>query len=167
MLVAMRADVEPAEAAETIGQAEAPTTENSLDTAVALHAARRISEYLIGHPETGPVTFQGELTGGDALSMPREAAVLLARILGHLANGESVDIVPGNAEFTIQQAADFLGVSRPRLIELLDDGEIEYRRVGAHRRIRFQDLRAYRAYGGLRLAPVPEQPLSTSHEPGE
>jgi hypothetical protein len=60
------------------------------------------------HPDTDPVTIQGELAGDDALVVPREAAVLLARVLSYLANGESVNVVPDSAELTTRQAADEL-----------------------------------------------------------
>ena len=37
-----------------------------------------------------------------------------------------------------------LSISRPSLIQLLDEGKIEYRRVGSHRRVRFDGLIAYK-----------------------
>lgn len=75
--------------------------------------------------------------------MPREAVELLATVLSHMAAGRTVSIVPEHAELTTQQAADMLNVSRPFLIGLLEAGEIDYRKVGTHRRIKAQSLIEY------------------------
>jgi excisionase family DNA binding protein len=131
------------------GQVDRVTNRGSGDAELALRAARRIGEYLTTHPGAGPVKIQGELAGDDALVVPREAAVLLAKILGFLANGEGVNVIPDLAELTTQQAAEFLNVSRPYLIRLLESGEIPFRLVGTHRRVRFRDLSEYNSRDDL------------------
>jgi excisionase family DNA binding protein len=118
--------------------------QGAADTELASRAARRINDYLTAHPGTDPVTLRGELAGDDALVVPREAAVMLAQVLSLLASGRGVQIIPDATELTTQQAAEFLNVSRPFLIGLLEAGEIPFRMVGTHRRIRFEDLREYR-----------------------
>ena len=114
------------------------------DAEIALRAARRIGDYLTAHPGAGPVRIQGELAGDDALVVPRQAAIMLAQILGFLANGQGVTVTPSNAMLTTQQAADFLNVSRPYLIKLLEAGDIPFEKVGTHRRVAFGELTDYR-----------------------
>jgi hypothetical protein len=67
-----------------------------VDPGVANRAARRIRDFLATHQGSGPLTLLGDLAGDDALVVPREAAVLLAQILGLLANGQGVQIIRGD-----------------------------------------------------------------------
>jgi excisionase family DNA binding protein len=62
-----------------------------------------------------------------------------------LAAGEGITIVPQGTTMTTQQAADFLGISRPTLVRLLEAGEIDYDKPGRHRRVQLEDLVAYQA----------------------
>ena len=76
----------------------------------------------------------------ETIELPAGAVKLLQAILEDMASGRAVTIVPQNAELTTQQVADFLNVSRPFLVQLLDQQKLPFRLVGTHRRIRFEDV---------------------------
>src|SRR5580704_16253213 len=115
-----------------------------VDTEIADRAARRINEYLEGHPDDDLIEAIGEVGTEDALVIPRPTAVMFAQILDLLAQGRGVQIFPKEVELSTQKAADMLNVSRPYLIGLLEAGRIPFRKVGRHRRVRFEDLMDYK-----------------------
>jgi excisionase family DNA binding protein len=86
------------------------------------------------------------LTDGSNLKidLSENAFLLLVQILKDMAKGSGIMIMPVHAELTTQQAADFLNVSRPFLIGLLEDGQLPFRTVGRHRRVRLEDILNYK-----------------------
>ena len=83
--------------------------------------------------------------GEEEIELPAGAVSLLARVLEAMAAGRGVTLAPEHAELTTVQAADVLNVSRPYLIKLLDEKAIPYRKVGTHRRVRMEDVLAYKS----------------------
>ena len=87
-----------------------------------------------------------ELTADGELSVrvPAQALRLFSEVLSLLADGSGVVVLQNDAELTTQQAAEMLGVSRPFLVKLIEEGELPARVVGTHRRVLTADLLAYK-----------------------
>jgi excisionase family DNA binding protein len=122
---------------------EPPVLPDDTDITAAVEALPHVRDFLASHLGHEVVRLVVEDEHGESLTVPRPAVELLARVLAHMAAGQGVSVVPSHAELTTQQAADMMNVSRPYLIGLLERGEIEYRKVGAHRRIKAESLLNY------------------------
>ncbi len=90
--------------------------------------------------------FQAKLVGanGEQIIIPDAIYQVLVQVVQAMASGKTISIIPQQQELTTQQAADFLNVSRPYLIKLLEHDEIPHIKVGSHRRVRFDDLMKYK-----------------------
>ena len=110
------------------------------DATLAGRAGRKLAA-LIGGMDPVPVRFGA---GDETIDIPTPAVRLLKGILEQMAHGNGVALTPLHAELTTRQAAELLQVSRTHLVQLLDDGRIPCRKVGAHRRVRAEDVLTYR-----------------------
>ncbi len=84
------------------------------------------------------------MAGDQRVEIPESILDVIQQAADILCAGGAVSIIPYDTALTTQQAADFLGVSRPYLISILDDEGIEYSYVGTHRRIALSEIDRYR-----------------------
>jgi excisionase family DNA binding protein len=80
----------------------------------------------------------------DKIIIPSRALKLLGDILKAMSEGKPISIVPIATEVTTQKAAEILGCSRPHLVKLIEEGAIPFVKVGKHRRLKFEDVIAYK-----------------------
>lgn len=80
----------------------------------------------------------------ERIKIPLSALKFLSEILKAMSQGKPFSLVPVATEVTTQKAAEILGCSRPHLVKLLEDGRIEYTKIGKHRRVKFEDVMNYK-----------------------
>lgn len=80
----------------------------------------------------------------ERIKIPLHALKLLAKILKETSQGKPISIVPLATEITTQAAAELLGCSRPHVVKLLEEGKINFTKIGKHRRIKYQDVVEYK-----------------------
>lgn len=104
---------------------------------IALETLKSKSRASLNEPSVPFGTSQG------SINLPIRAYKLLLEILSAMSLGEEVNLQILRRELTTQQAADLIGCSRPHLVKLLNEGRIEYFKVGKHRRLNLKDVLSY------------------------
>ena len=136
--------------------AMAPTLPSEADAVLAKETSRVLASH-IRNSDPMELRISDDPSPDGMVKLPLSAARMLVRILEEMARGNAVTLIPVHAELTTQEAAEMLNISRPSLIQLLDEGKIDYRRVGTHRRVRFEGLMKYkRAAEAARRAALEE-----------
>lgn len=143
---------------------EGPVPED--EVALAREALPVVKKYLAEPTKDAVVIAVEGDPDGRVQRLPRKALELLGSILANLAAGRPVQIIPGHAELTTQQAAEILNVSRPFLIGLLTAGEINYRMVGTHRRVTAESLLQYMREDDARRRSSADELTRLSEEMG-
>ena len=144
-------------------QTVAPT---EADTLLARESSRRLASCMFGRRASVRVQLLDEGEKGEPVEVPASALHLFLHLLTEMSQGNAVTLIPTPAELTTQQAADLLNVSRPYVVKLLDEGTIPSRLVGKYRRVRFDDLMAYKRKDDLARAKVLDQLTADAQELG-
>jgi excisionase family DNA binding protein len=125
-----------------------PTTQGTLpsktEVALARESGRILSTMLRSRTTTRQIHIRDSKGTSQTLRLPTSALRALLNVLTEIGQGNAVSILPIHAELTTQEAADLLDVSRPFLVQLLEQGDIPFHKVGTHRRVRYQDVIAYK-----------------------
>ncbi len=105
--------------------------------------AKDLLQHLDG--EDGARFVLWDTEAGDPIELDEGLFDLMRRILIDVSQNRAIQILPHAMELTTVQAAEFLQVSRPHLINQINLGRLKCRMVGTHRRIKLQDLIEYGA----------------------
>jgi len=144
---------------ETVAPSEA-------DALLARESSRRLATRKLGRKTSIRIQVLDDGEEAETVSVPASALRLFLHLLTEMAQGNAVTLIPTHAELTTQQAADLLNVSRPYVVKLLDEGRIPSRSVGKYRRVRFDDLMAFKRKDDDARAKVLDQLTTEAQELG-
>ena len=103
---------------------------------------------------------------GEQFELPPTLFEVLRFVGATLASGNGVTVVPRGVRLTTQEAADFLGISRPTLVKLLESGAMPFETVGRHRRVQLGDLIDYQEKEHAHRRAVLAQAARSNQESG-
>jgi len=120
-----------------------------------------VVDVLENDPQVSLITSRGV-----RVALPTGLRQVLDAAAQALLGGREVIVGSTDTFVTTQQAADFLGVSRPTMVRILDLGELPCDRPASHRRIRLTDLVDYKQKAASRRASL-DRLLDTSDDMAE
>ncbi|MGO8748348.1 MAG: helix-turn-helix domain-containing protein [Thermoguttaceae bacterium] len=144
---------------ETVAPSEA-------DALLARESSRLLATHKLGKQSSVRIQLLADGEEAETVAVPASALRLFLHLLVEMSQGNAVTLIPTHAEMTTQQAADLLRVSRPYLVKLLDEGKIPCRTVGKYRRVRFDDLMAYKRKDDEARAKILDQLTADAQELG-
>lgn len=112
------------------------------DVEQAKISSRTLSKY--ADVERVQLALRGSNGETDDLVLPGHVLQILLDVLSEMSRGNAISLIPRHQELSTQEAANLLNVSRPFFVGLLENGEIPFHKVGAHRRVRLTDVLEYK-----------------------
>ncbi len=141
-------------------------TPSEADAALARESSRLLATHKLGRRTSVRIQLLDNGKESETVAVPASALRVILHLLTEMSLGHAVTIIPTHAELTTQQAADLLNVSRPYIVKLLDEGKIPCRTVGKYRRVRFDDLMAFKQKDDNARAQVLDQLAAEAQELG-
>lgn len=108
-----------------------------------------VEAFLAAHDRVDPPTPEQHYLlsapgSGQGVEVPEQVLQVLRQVVGAMSSGQAVTVVPVSQSVSTTQAAVLLGVSRPTVVKLLEQGAMAYEQVRSHRRIDLDEVMAYR-----------------------
>lgn len=102
--------------------------------------ARRMIVAALDHSRAQKIALlSDDGTDGPTLELPPMALRFFAEVLGMMAERQPIVLMPSTHELSTQDVANFLNVSRPFVVKMIDEGKIGCRKVGRHRRVEMSE----------------------------
>lgn len=105
-------------------------------------------------------------TNGENIALPPELVLVLKDAVGAMSKGLAITISSVHRRITTNEAAALLGVTRPTLVKLLENGEIPFEQPGRHRRVLLADVLEYRERSSSRRKKALDQMVQIAEHSG-
>ncbi len=104
---------------------------------------------------------------GEEVELPPDIMEILGNVAAAMHNGRAITVAPTNTVLSTQEAADLLGISRPTLVRLLEEGAIPFMKPRRHRRVQLVDLLEYQERQRQRANQALSDIISDAHAFGD
>lgn len=122
-----------------------------------------LKQYLKDH---GSASLKLSETDDKEITLPDSILRLVYEALVCAATGKKLRLVEEDEEVSPEKASEFLQVSRPYLVKLLDGGDIPFHYVGTHRRVTMSDLIEYKQKRKIRSKEALRKMIEVTEEMG-
>ena len=112
------------------------------------------------------LSIKGANGEADDIILPGHVLQILLDVLSEMSKGNAISLIPHHQEISTQEAANLLNVSRPFLVGLLENVEIPFRKVGAHRRVKLTDVLEYKDQSDAKRLQALNELTALSQEEG-
>lgn len=131
---------------------------------LAREACQQLTNSDLGSGTSVEIQLHARDEAAATIAVPIVAMRLFLRLLAEMAEGRVLKIVPSRVEFTAQEAADALNVSKPFLLELIEADEIPGRKIENDVHVRCDDLLAYKHKDDEKRAKILDELTADARE---